>query len=62
MTTPTITIDLNVKCPRCGKKGATRTPTGKVNVCLKCYVKALRAGEFDQVLGFGLRSGECGQP
>ena len=49
MTTPTIRIDLEVKCPRCGKKGATLTPTGKANICLQCYAKAVTAGEFDHL-------------
>ena len=49
MRTPTITIHLELKCVRCGKKGAMLTPTGKANICLRCCAKAVTAGEFDHL-------------
>ncbi len=40
-----ITIDLDIKCKRCGKKGATEGGT-----CLSCIALALERGEFDHIL------------
>ena len=40
-----ITINLDVKCKRCGKGGATQS-----GVCLPCFNKALKNGEFDHIL------------
>lgn len=42
---PTITINMDVKCIRCGKKGAT--PSG---VCLKCISKAIKRGELGHII------------
>lgn len=41
---PTITIDLDRKCRRCGKGRAANG-----GLCLKCVVKALESGELDHV-------------
>ena len=43
--TVTIHIDLDAKCTRCGKGGAT--PSG---ICLACATKAVKAGEFDHII------------
>jgi len=40
-----IIIDMDRKCKRCGKKGATQS-----GVCLKCVTKAIQKGEFDHIL------------
>ena len=40
-----IEIDLDKKCVRCGKKGATQK-----GICLKCITKALENGELDHIL------------
>lgn len=40
-----IKIDLDAKCKRCGKGGAT--PSG---LCLACISKAIVAGELDHIL------------
>lgn len=45
MTIPTITINLDKKCRRCGKPGATDG-----GLCLKCISKGIKAGEFDPIL------------
>ena len=42
---PTIEINLDKKCKRCGEKGATKN-----GLCLECVTKALEQGEFDHVL------------
>lgn len=39
---PTITIDMDKKCSRCPKKGATQN-----GMCMDCTTKAMNAGEFD---------------
>jgi len=41
----TIHINLDAKCKRCGKGGAT--PSG---ICLACAVKAVKNGEWDHIL------------
>jgi len=45
MTTYKITIDLDKKCKRCGKGGAT--PGG---ICMGCVAKAVKNGECDHIL------------
>lgn len=40
-----ITIDLDAKCPRCGKSG-----TVNGGPCLNCINKALKNGEFDKII------------
>ena len=40
-----ITLDLDVKCKRCGKCGAT--PGG---YCLECVLKNMKEGKYDHVL------------
>ncbi len=40
-----IEINLDVKCNRCGEKGATQN-----GLCLKCVTLALEWGEFDHIL------------
>jgi len=40
-----INIDLDKKCIRCGRGGATQS-----GVCLKCISKAIEAGEFDHII------------
>lgn len=42
---PTITVNLDAKCRRCGKGGATQS-----GVCLACIAKAVKSGEFDGIL------------
>ena len=42
MTGAKIEIDMSKSCPRCGKPGAANG-----GPCLKCILKALKAGEFD---------------
>jgi len=42
---PTFTINLDEKCVRCHKGGATKN-----GLCLKCIRKALKNGEYDHVL------------
>lgn len=44
-----INIDMNVRCPQCGKKGA-RMIDGKARECLGCMVKNLKAGKYDNAL------------
>lgn len=43
--TPTLTIDMGQKCPRCGKMGAVNG-----GPCLECVLKALKKGEYDDRL------------
>lgn len=45
MSTARIEIDMSKPCPRCGKMGAANG-----GPCLKCILKALKAGEFDERL------------
>lgn len=45
MTNFTVNVDLDAKCKRCGKPGATQS-----GVCLKCITKAIKNGEFDHIL------------
>jgi hypothetical protein len=40
-----VRIDMNAPCPRCHKKGSVNG-----GMCLRCMLKALRAGEFDHVI------------
>ncbi len=40
-----IDIDLDKKCKRCGKGGATQC-----GVCLSCIAKGVKAGEFDHII------------
>jgi len=39
-----IIVDLEKKCQRCGKGGATQN-----GLCLKCIVKETKEGQFDNV-------------
>lgn len=39
-----IKVDLDAKCKRCGKGGATQS-----GVCLPCINKAIKNGEFDHI-------------
>ena len=45
MAYATINIDLDKKCTRCGKKGATQG-----GVCLACVAKAVKNGELDHII------------
>jgi hypothetical protein len=45
MTGATIEIDMSKPCPRCGKMGAANG-----GPCLKCVLKAVKKGEFDERL------------
>lgn len=45
MTKVEIKVNLDAKCIRCGKGGATQS-----GVCLPCINKALQNGEFDHIL------------
>ena len=40
-----IRINLDAKCNRCGKGGATQS-----GICLPCVTKAIQAGELDHLL------------
>lgn len=40
-----INVNLDAKCKRCGKGGATDS-----GVCLPCINKALKKGEFDHII------------
>ena len=40
-----IHMNLGAKCRRCGKGDATQN-----GVCLPCITKALKAGEFDNII------------
>ena len=49
METRTLEIDLGVKCPKCGKTGATRVEgSEKVGMCLNCALKNLEKKIKDQ--------------
>lgn len=50
----TIDINLDAKCVRCGKGGAT--PSG---ICLKCAAKAVQAGELDHIIKKHRRKEPC---
>jgi len=39
-----ISVDLDRKCKRCGKGGATQN-----GVCLPCINKAIKSGELDHI-------------
>ena len=43
---PTIHVDLDVKCKRCGKGGAMR----ESGICMACMTKAIKHGELDHIL------------
>jgi len=43
--TPIISINLDVKCKRCGQKGVMQN-----GLCLKCFTKAIKNGELDHIL------------
>jgi hypothetical protein len=46
MTKPfVININLDAKCKRCGKGGATQN-----GLCMTCITKAFKAGEFDHII------------
>mgnify|MGYP000592242525 CR=1 FL=1 len=45
MSMARIEIDMSKPCPRCGKPGAANG-----GPCLKCILKALKAGELDERL------------
>jgi hypothetical protein len=40
-----IRIDLDERCSRCNKPGAMNG-----GICMRCFSKALKAGEFDHIL------------
>ena len=40
-----IKVNLDTKCKRCGKGGATQN-----GVCLSCINKAIKSGELDHIL------------
>lgn len=42
---PTITVNMDKKCKRCGKGGATDG-----GYCLKCVLKNLKEGKYDHLL------------
>jgi hypothetical protein len=46
-----IEINLDVKCKRCGKKGATKN-----GMCLSCVTLAMERGEFDHIFDKHKRS------
>ena len=39
-----ITVNLDVKCLRCGKKGAMQN-----GICMPCMTKAIKAGELNHI-------------
>lgn len=41
----TITVDMDAKCKRCGKGGATAS-----GYCLRCVAKMVQEGKFDHIL------------
>ena len=45
MATATIEINMDWKCKRCGKPGAMKN-----GICMKCFSKAMVAGEFAHLL------------
>ena len=45
METPTITIDMDQKCPSCGEMGAVNN-----GVCLKCALKVLKHGKRRSIM------------
>ena len=51
---PTIEINLDKKCKRCGEKGATKN-----GLCLKCVTLALQRGEFDHILDKHKKDDKC---
>lgn len=40
-----ININLDVKCKRCGEKGAT--PNG---LCIKCIAKGVKKGDYNHII------------
>lgn len=42
---PTIHINMDAKCKRCGKGGATQG-----GYCLKCILAKLKKGDYDHIL------------
>jgi len=40
-----IHVNLDAKCERCGKDGATQS-----GICMACMAKAVKNGEFDHIL------------
>jgi len=40
-----ISVNLDAKCKRCGKGGATQS-----GVCMKCITKAIVSGELDHII------------
>ena len=51
METPTITIDMDAKCPFCGKMGAVNN-----GICMKCALKILKHGKRRLAMKFGPKS------
>ena len=45
MTTHRIDVDMDAKCKRCGKGGATQG-----GYCLSCVLKNLDEGKYDHIL------------
>ena len=45
MTKHIISVDLDAKCKRCGKGGATQS-----GLCMACIAKAVKRGEFDHII------------
>jgi len=48
-----IKVNLDTKCKRCGKGGATQS-----GVCLSCINKAIKNGEFDHIFRKQKEGGE----
>ena len=40
-----INVNLDAKCSRCGKGGATQS-----GLCMECIAKGVRNGEYDHIL------------
>ena len=39
---PTITVNMDLRCPSCNKKGATQRDDGSAGPCLKCVLRLIR--------------------
>ena len=45
MADAVIKVNLDAKCTRCGKGGATQS-----GICIPCITKAIKNGELDHIL------------
>ena len=45
MAKAVININLDAKCRRCGKGGATQS-----GVCMACMARGVKTGEFDEII------------